>query len=284
MPRKIILKSLVFLFVAALAAAGIEWLTHPTCACGPKLSPLGRLRQSLAPAASARTQPAKRLRLLYVTQSKGFRHGVLHESEGILEELGAQHGFDVTITHRAEKYFTPEGLKSFDVIVFYTTGELPLSDAQKKGFLDYIRSGKAFIGIHSATDTFYKWPEYGEMIGGYFDGHPWNARDTVTIKAHDRAFPVTKHWEESFKLTEEIYQYKNFNSANVKVVMSLDPSGTDMTKPNIKAKEFPLAWHRQYGKGRVFYTALGHNPEVWRDPRFQTMIVNAINWTTGGLK
>jgi uncharacterized protein len=158
---------------------------------------------------------------------------------------------------------------------------LPLSDGQKKAFLDFIKSGKGFVGIHSATDTFYKWPEYGEMIGGYFDGHPWTQNDTVTIKNLDPKNPITGHWEESFNLTEEIYQYKEFNKDKVTVTMSLDTSKTDMTKKGVKASEFPLTWYRNYGKGRVFYTALGHRPEVWRDQRFQKMIVNALKWTSG---
>ncbi|MCI0336384.1 MAG: ThuA domain-containing protein [Acidobacteria bacterium] len=222
--------------------------------------------------------------VLYVTQSKGFRHASLHESEDFMEELGATNGFDVTLTHKAEKYLTPEGLKNIDVIVFYTTGELPLSEQQKKAFLDFVKSGKGFVGIHSATDTFYKWPEYGEMIGGYFDGHPWTQNDTVTITNLDRKNPISGHWEDSFTLTEEIYQYKEFNKDKVTVTMSLDKSKTDMTKKGVKAAEFPLTWYRNYGKGRVFYTALGHRPEVWRDQRYQTMIVNAIKWASGKIK
>ncbi|HMY76203.1 MAG TPA: ThuA domain-containing protein, partial [Blastocatellia bacterium] len=111
----------------------------------------------------------RKTKLLFVTECKGFRHQVLHQAEEIMEQLGAQNGFDVTVTQLAEAKLTPEYLKTLDVIVFYTTGELPLSDAQKKSLLDWIKSGKFFYGIHSATDTFYKWPEYGQMIGGYFN-------------------------------------------------------------------------------------------------------------------
>jgi len=221
------------------------------------------------------------VRVLYVTQCKGFHHKSLHLSEDIMEELGAANGYDVTLTHMAEKYLTPEYLKNLDLIVFYTTGELPLSDVQKKAFLDFIKSGKGFIGIHSATDTFYKWPEYGEMIGAYFDGHPWTEGDTVTIKNLDPKNPISGHWEESFSLQEETYQFKEFNKDKVTVTMSLDKSKTDMTKKGVKATEFPLTWYRNYGKGRVFYTALGHRPEVWQDKRYQTMILNALKWASG---
>jgi len=256
------------LLLPLLAVSG--FLLDPTCGCGLKETST----------VSAQSKP----RILYITQSKGFKHGVLPESETIMQTLAGKNGFQLTVSQEAEKAITPENLKNLDVIIFYTTGELPLTDGQKSAFLDFVKSGKAFIGIHSATDTFYQWPEYGEMIGGYFNKHPWTSRDTVTIKTIDRRFPVTKHWEESFKLTEEIYQFKNFNAENVKVTMALDTANTDMTKPGVEAKEFPISWYRSYGKGRVFYTALGHNPEVWRDQRYQTMIVNAIKWASGQLK
>ena len=81
--------------------------------------------------------------------------------------------------------------------MFYTTGELPISEEGKKALLDFIKRGKGFVGIHSATDTFYKWPEYGEMIGGYFDGHPWHT--DVTVRVEDRTFPATAHLGESFR-------------------------------------------------------------------------------------
>jgi type 1 glutamine amidotransferase len=265
----------VALSLSVLAVVGFSLFYLTLCACGLAESPYGKFANEV----SAQGRP----RIVYITQSKGFKHGVLPESEKIMQDLAGKNGFVLTGSQEAEKVITPENLKSLDVIIFYTTGELPLTDEQKSAFLNFVKSGKAFIGIHSATDTFYQWPEYGEMIGGYFNKHPWTSRDTVTIKTTDRQFPVTKHWEESFKLTEEIYQFKNFNAEN-KVTMWLDTANTDMTKKGIEVKEFPISWYRSYGKGRVFYTALGHNPEVWRDQRFQTMIVNAIKWTTRQMK
>ena len=99
----------------------------------------------------------KKLRVTYITECKGFKHGVLPESEKIMQELGAKHGFDVTISQDSVSVMNAENLKNVDVLIFYTTGELPWSDAQKQLFLDFIKNGKGFIGIHSATDTFYKW-------------------------------------------------------------------------------------------------------------------------------
>jgi len=234
----------------------------------------------------------KKLRVTYITECKGFKHGVLPESEKIMKELGDKNGFEVTVSQDSASVITADNLKNVDVLIFYTTGELPWSDEQKQLFLDFVKNGKGFIGIHSATDTFYKWPEYGQLIGGYFDGHPWTARDKVTVQKVDKKFPVTKHFEDLFQWVEETYQYKQFNSKDCKVVMSMDPTPTktDMTKKgikgihavegnaNVKPDSFPLVWYRSYGKGRVFYSEPGHNSEIWNDARYQKMLVNAVKW------
>jgi hypothetical protein len=173
-----------------------------------------------------------------------------------------------------------EGLKPYSAIAFYTTGELPLSDEQKAAFIEFIRSGKAFIGIHSATDTFYKWAEYGEMIGGYFDQHPWHQE--VSVKVEDSKHPSTAHLEGSFKITDEIYQFKNWDRSKMHVLLSLDPASVDLTKPAVHRtdKDFAVSWCKEYGKGRVFYTSLGHREDVWKDPRFQNHLIGALKWAT----
>ncbi len=234
--------------------------------------------------------PAQKIRVTYVTESKGFKHAVLPESEKILQELGAKNNFEVTISQDSAKVITAENLKNIDVLIFYTTGELPWSAEQKQLFLDFVKNGKGFIGIHSATDTFYKWLEYGNLIGGYFDGHPWTSNIKVAVKKDDQKFSLTKDFPASFEWLEETYQYKQFNFKDCKVVMSLDTTKTDMTRKgvrgihavgeqtNIKPDSFPLVWYRTYGKGRVFYSEPGHNSSVWNDPRYQTMLSKAIKW------
>ncbi|MFZ4795553.1 MAG: ThuA domain-containing protein [Blastocatellia bacterium] len=222
----------------------------------------------------------KKLRLLYVTQSMGFRHQSLHKSEEVMEQLGNKNDFEVTLTQMAELKLTAANIKNYDVIVFYTTGELPLSDEQKTLLLNWIKGGKLFLGLHSATDTFYKWPEYGEMINGWFDGHPWTQETEVTIKVDDRSHPITSHLPESMTFKEEIYQLKEFNPEKVKVLVSLDTTKTNMTLKGIRAKHFPLVYFRDYGKGKVVYNAIGHRPDIWTSEWYQTMIVNTIKWGT----
>src|SRR6266480_332580 len=187
-------------------------------------------------------------KVLYLTHSAGFKHDVLPLSEQILKHIGERSGaFEVTATQDCS-VLSRDGLKPYDAVVFYTTGELPISDAQKAAFLDFIRSGKGFVGIHSATDTFYKWPEYGELIGAYFDKHPWHK--DVTINVEDAKHPATRHLERTFKITDEIYQFKDFSRSRVHVVLSLDATSVELNKPAVHRtdKDFALAWWRNYGK------------------------------------
>jgi uncharacterized protein len=219
--------------------------------------------------------------VLYLTHSAGFKHDVLPLSQQIFKEIGARtRAFEITATDDCS-LLSREGLKKYDAVVFYTTGELPISDEQKAAFLDFIKSGKGFVGIHSATDTFYKWPEYGELIGGYFDQHPWHQE--VTVAVEDQRHPATRHLEKQFKITDEIYQFKDFSRNHVNVVLRLDANSVDLNKPAVHRtdKDFALAWWRKYGKGRVFYTALGHRPEVWQDERFQQHLLGAVRWAMG---
>jgi len=219
-------------------------------------------------------------RVLYITLSAGFHHQVVPLSARVLKEIGQPNGFDVTATDDVSE-ISREGLKPYDALAFYTTGELPIADDQKQALIDFVKSGRGFIGFHSATDTFYKWPEYGEMIGGYFDGHPWH--QDVTVKVEDRGHPATKHLGTSFVISDEIYQFRNFSRDRVHVLMSLDTLSVDLKKHGVHRTDgdFALAWCRDYGKGKVFYTALGHEAAVWQDQRFQNLIIGALNWMTG---
>jgi len=207
-------------------------------------------------------------RLLYVTHMAGFKHSAVPLSEQVMKDLGAANGFEVIVT-RDMTALEPDNLAKFHGVMFNTTGELPATDTQKAALLAFVRSGRAFVGVHSATDTFYKWPEYGELLGGYFDGHPWHQE--VAVLVEDRKHPSTAHLPEAFTITDEIYQFKDWSRDKVHVLLRLDPAKIDWTKKGIKRtdKDFALAWTKTFGKGRVFYTALGHREEVWKDERFR---------------
>jgi type 1 glutamine amidotransferase len=225
----------------------------------------------------ARLAAQSRPRVLYLTHTAGFKHDVLPHSETVLQKLGQDRGWDVLVT-KDVGLLTASTLKDYAAVVFYTTGELPISDPQKQDLLAYIRGGGGIVGIHSATDTFYKWPEYGEIMGGYFDNHPWH--EEVGVIVEDRTHVSTKHLPERFRITDEIYQHRNWSRDNVHVLVRLDPDTVDLTKKGVNRtdRDFGLSWTNTYGEGRSFYTAFGHRKEVWDDPRFQTHLVEGIHW------
>jgi uncharacterized protein len=220
-------------------------------------------------------------RILYFTHSAGYRHEVIPASREILKQIGEiSPRFEVTATEDVS-VFTKENLRRFGAVMFFTTGELPMNDSQKQALLDFVRRGGGFVGVHSATDTFYEWPEYGKLIGGYFDQHPW--RETVRIDVADRSDPLVASIGASISLSDEIYQIRDFDVAGSHVLLRLDPASVDLTRDNVHRHPYgwPLAWTRAYGNGRVFYTALGHEEGVWRDMRFQALLHNAVLWAAG---
>ncbi len=232
---------------------------------------------AFATLAAAQPPPKK---VLYLTHSAGFTHDVLPLSMELLPQIGLAHGFDVTAT-RDLAFLSPQSLKQYDAVVFYTTGELPIGEADKAGLMAWVRSGKGFAGIHSATDTFYRWREYGEMIGGYFDNHPWH--EEVVVNVEDRRSPATRHLPPRWTLTDEIYQFRQWDRSKRHVLLSLDTSSVDLGAKGVKRTDgdFALAWTSTTGKGRVFYTALGHRAEVWQSPEYQRHLAGGIRWVLG---
>jgi uncharacterized protein len=218
-------------------------------------------------------------RILYFTLSAGYRHDVLPLSASILHDLGENSSsFQITATEDISA-LTAENLRRFAAIMFYTTGELPVTAAQKTALLDFVRSGGGFLGVHSATDTFYSWPDYLKLIGGYFNGHPWH--QTVRIAIVDPSDPLVGFLGASLQITDEIYQISDFDYEGSHVLLRLDETSVDLNQSGVRRRFYgwPLAWTRAYGQGRVFYMALGHDEAVWRDPRYQRILLNAILWS-----
>jgi type 1 glutamine amidotransferase len=224
--------------------------------------------------ANAQERP---VRLLYFTHSAGYRHEVIPASREVLKRIGDMAPpFEMTASEDVA-VFTAENLRRFAAVMFFTTGELPMDDVQKQALMDFVRDGGGFLGVHSATDTFYKWPEYGWLIGGYFDQHPWHQELRIIV---DRFDPLVSFiGRPALVITDEIYQIRDF-AAGSHVVLRLDPTTVDLGRDNVHRHPWgwPLAWTRSYGHGRVFYTALGHEEAVWRDVRFQTLLHNAVLW------
>src|SRR2546421_772263 len=160
---------------------------------------------------------AAKKRLLVIGEEKGYRHEAVPHAMATIERLGRESGlWDTVIRTDTEPLtkkkleYNAKNLNDFDAVLFYTGGTLEMDDQQKADFLSFIRDdGKGFIGVHSATITFPKWPEYGEMVGGFYDEHPWGTFD-APILVEDATFPGMRQWNGSFTLKDEIYQVKNF--------------------------------------------------------------------------
>jgi type 1 glutamine amidotransferase len=230
--------------------------------------------------------------VLVIGQTKGFEHDSVTAAMVAVYNMGKESGLWDTVIRTDTELITKKDLKRnaktlgyFDLIVFAsTTSELDLDDSQKADMMSFIKEdGKGFVGIHAALDTNYNWPEYGEMIGGYFDQHPWGTFNAPIVN-ESPDFPAVRHFPHEFVKFDEIYQPKNWSRDKVNVLLSLDASRLDYANnPRIHREDhdFPVAWSKMYGKGRVFYSTLGHTEESWEDPDIRKMYFEAIKWTLG---
>jgi type 1 glutamine amidotransferase len=239
--------------------------------------------------AQSSARPAKK-HLLVIGEEKGYRHEAVSHAMATIERLGTESGLweatlrtDTEVLTKKKLEYNAKNLNDFDAVLFYTGGDLEMDGQQKVDFISFIHDdGKGFIGVHSAAITFVDWPEYGDMIGGYYDEHPWLTFD-APILVEDPSFPGMQQWPRSFVLRDEIYQMRNYSRSKVRVLMRLDVSKLDMKNKNVHRTDgdFAVTWAKMYGKGRVYYTTLGHVEENWDKPEFQQMITEAITWAMG---
>ena len=276
-------------------------------------------------ATSLHAEPKK---LLVVTTTTGFRHSSIPTAEKVLAQLAkdsgeftvdfvrqppgvhAGNGFPAKLkdgaTPEEKKAFddaetawnealktelqklSPQNLKNYDGVIFAsTTGNLPLPD--KQGFLDWIKAGHAFVGLHAASDTFHGWPDFAAMLGGEFSRH--GKQVGVECLNQDLQSPATAHLGKSWTISqEEIYQFKNYDPAAVHDLLILDKHPETGA-----AGHFAVSWNKSYGAGKVFYTSLGHREDVWdTDPTikdrknnpaiskaYQQHVLGGIEWALG---
>jgi type 1 glutamine amidotransferase len=245
-------------------------------------------------------------RLLLVTDSGGFVHDSVGVAEEVLKDIGPRNGFEVTcyrFTREPDekvlaKYsndfrartglsvekencgrVNKQTLKNFDVVLFFTTGN-PLTKDELKDLQDWVKAGGAFAGTHCATDTLYN-TTYGALVGGYFDGHPWHQK--IRINVEDPKHAAAAGFTSGDEITDEIYQFRDapYSREKLHIILSVDNSSIDTDKKGVnrKDKDFAISWCQDYGKGRSFYTSLGHRREVWRDERFQKHLIGGLKWT-----
>jgi hypothetical protein len=240
----------------------------------------------------AHAEPKK---VLVVTATEGFPHSSVTTAERVLTKLGIQSGaYKVVAVIRSgprpketgdqnkwmekmtrdfAELMSPAALNDYDALIFAnTTGELPIPD--KDAFINWVKAGHAFIGMHSATDTLHKYSPYIEMIGGEFLQHGPQVK--VTCINQDIRHPATRRLGATYEVTDEIYQLQNFHRDQVHGLLTLDKHPNNGTPG-----DYPISWCKQFGRGKVFYTSLGHREDVWESPTYQDHILGAIRWALG---
>lgn len=265
------------------------------------------------------TSAQEKKRLLLVTHSGGFMHDSIGVAEEVLKELGPKNGFEVTCYRYTndpdakdkegksalQKYsdtyrgrtgekgkpgqevtrehcgrINAETLKKFDIVFFFTTGN-PLNKEELQDLTDWVKAGGAFAGTHCASDTLYN-TSYGELIGGYFRSHP--AIQKVRLKVEDAKHPGAGGFKDGDEFVDEYYIFRDepYSRSRLHIIMSIDK---DTFKPGFVRPDgdYAVAWCHEVGKGKVFYTSLGHRREVWRDSRFQESVFGGLKWALGQL-
>lgn len=255
-------------------------------------------------------------------------HASLPAAEQQAVEYGKAGGFDVTTLKGYEpgvgkqdlSFFTPAYLNQFDGLMMMANGEIGLTAVQKKAIVDFVRGGKAFIGVHCATVMLYDFPEYGEMLGAYYFNSiftpllgsdvPVTQRRVGVLKVEDNTHPATRMFASSWPLAEEFYTFATapwnasapelnlsspgnfkapmgFSRNRVHVLLSLDTEHTNLDGASPRARvqkggDYPQSWWRYWGDGRVFYTSLGHLPETWtNDTVFRAHLTGGVRWALG---
>jgi type 1 glutamine amidotransferase len=234
--------------------------------------------------------------LLVLGMTRGYHHGSTSNGLAMFWNLGKESGvWDTEIRTDMEwvtkkDNYRGEGhsLAFFDAIVLVNcTGSWKLDDEQKEALLSFVRDdGKGLVVAHASLDANYDWPEYAEMIGGWFQAHPWGTFDAPVI-VEDPSFPAMQHFPKYLRLYDEMYSPRQWSRDKVNVLMRMDETKLDYVKPQygVKStredKDQALAWSKMYGKGRVFYSSLGHTKEAWEDPLVRKHYLEGVKWVTG---
>jgi uncharacterized protein len=257
---------------------------------------------TIATLAAAQRGSAPKHVLAWADVRNGYQHDSISHAVATIERLGREsRAYDTVIRTDSQlitkrpitfpagtgiatgEQFNVRNLDYFDAIFFFGVREIDLTPEQRADLLSFVRDdGKGFVAAHSAATAFFSWPEFGDMLGGRFDEHPWGIADG-TVVVDDSAFPAMRHFPPRVTLRDELYQIKDFSRDKIHVLAHLDPSQLDLARPLVHRKDgdFPAAWSKRYGKGRVFYSILGHDADAWDNPLLQQMYFQAIRWSMG---
>jgi type 1 glutamine amidotransferase len=282
--------------------------TALSCAAGqqppvkqPKPMDVEKVEKALPTSAPAK--PKKQRNLLVFSNTAGFRHSSIELGARTLILMGDKTGA-YTVTHTEDPaIFDGDKLKKFDAVFMLNTTndcfrklgkETPSEKAEldkveatrKQNLKEFVENGGGLAGCHAATDTYKNWKEYNQMMGGAFDGHPWNSNSKVTIQNVDPKHPVNAAFEgNGFEITDEIYQFRADTALPTerRYLLKLDNQKTNVSIGKRKDGFYPISWINTAGKGRVFYCSLGHREDIYWNPMILKHYLAGIQYALGDL-
>jgi type 1 glutamine amidotransferase len=215
-------------------------------------------------------------KVLVFSKTEQFRHSsAISAGKAVIQKLGIDNNFEVEITEDSDA-FNAEKLNEFDAVIFLCTTGNVLNDSQQSAFEKFIQSGKGFVGIHSATDTEYDWPWYGQLVGAYFKNHPPGQQD-VRLNIVESNHISTSHLPAQWRKVDEIYNFK-WIGQGLNVLIKVDENSYEGGQ---NGDFHPISWFHSYDGGRAFYTALGHDDKSINDPLLINHILGGIKYVLG---
>ena len=294
-----ILLAAAVLAAAALAARAAE----PGAPSAEEVKKIADAVGQIQPAA----KPEKPRRVLVYSVSWGYWHDAIPYGKEAARAMAAKTGAFEAVVSDDPAQFEPDRLREFDAVFFNNTNneiflpenfdKLPpdakekaarRDEALRKSFAEWLASGKGLAVIHAGVASFRQWPEYGEIIGARFDNHPWVAGSEVALKVDEPGHPLARAFKQpGFRIKDEIYQGTDpYSRERLRVLLSIDTAGTRMTVGGVHRKDgdFAMTWIKTYGKGRVFYNALGHMHELFWNPMVLQHWLDGLQFALGDLK
>ena len=217
-------------------------------------------------------------KVLIFSKTAGFHHASIAVGIPAIIKLGQENNFDVDTTTDASK-FTLKNLKQYAAVIWLSTTGDVLNDAQQAEFQKYIEAGGGYVGVHSATDTEYNWPWYGNLVGAYFKNHP-SVQQIATLHIVDPNFIATKYLPAEWKRLDEWYNFKWIEDG-LHVLITIDEKTYN---GGANGDNHPMSWYHSYDGGRAFYTALGHTDESYADPLYLKHLLGGIEYAMGNAK
>ena len=205
--------------------------------------------------------------ILVITETEGWVHESIGSGLNLIEDIGNKNNFNVYYSDDSS-VITYDNLKNINSIVFLNTTGNILSNKEQNVMEEFIRSGRGFLGVHSAADTEYDWDWYGNLVGAYFRSHP----DVMPAKIITIENKITNHLDSEWNIEDEWYNL-NYTNENIKILLNLDESSYE---GGDHPDYHPITWYHEYDGGRSFYTGLGHTNEVYKDNRFIKLLEKGI--------